>query len=143
MFFRLLKFLNNCIFKESPSSKSSLFLYVSYFSKNSSGLAFLNLYILCFTSPTINILFPLDIDVSIVSCTRLLSWYSSIIISSYFSLYLSDTLLSSFVKISNAVCAISSKYIMFLSCFTFVNFSINSNVIFFILINISYICFVS
>ena len=41
--------------------------------RKSLGIACLNLYILCFTSPTMKILFSLDTEVNIYSCTKLLS----------------------------------------------------------------------
>jgi len=66
IFFLLLKFLNNCIFSPVFISRSSN-LYLLYFSIKSSGLACLNLYILCLTSPTIKILLPLEMLLNIYS----------------------------------------------------------------------------
>ena len=121
IFFLLLKFLNNCIFLSSFSFGSKE--YFVYLSKNSSGLACLNLYILCFTSPTIKILFPLETLVKMYSCTKLLSWYSSMAISSNWFWYffaisvVSIFPFSSLTSIFKARCSISLKSIIFFSLF--------------------------
>ena len=72
---------------------------------------------LCFTSPTIKILLPREILVKIDSCTKLLSWYSSIAISINFSWYFFATVVGFFSKIVKAKCSISLKSIQFFSFF--------------------------
>ena len=116
---------------------------------NNSGIAWRNLYILCLTSPTIKILFFLDTEFNIYSCTKLLSWYSSIAISSYFSWYFFATKVSSifpsfsFINILSAKCSTSWKSTIFLSLFLLENSSPNSNIIFSNFNNILYISKIS
>ena len=94
---------------------------------NISGQALLNLYILCFTSPTIN-KFELSFDIAlkITFCKLFVSWYSSINISSNFKdidlargVFL-PSLISNFIT----KCAISEKLkddILFFSSIIFLS----------------------
>ena len=100
-------------------------------------------------------LFPLDIDESINSCTKLLSWYSSIAISSNFSVYFFATSVfiifwcfspfssivssTSFTKIFRAKCSMSVKSTIFLSLFLFEKISSNSKIKFSSFCSILYI----
>ena len=81
--------LRKLVLRKIFSSLGSLSLLMK-----SEGSANLKRYMLCFISPTINRFEPEDMRVRISSCSRLLSWYSSIKIYLNNSLYCSATRVS-------------------------------------------------
>ena len=93
-------------------------------------------------------LFPFETLVKIYSCTKLLSWYSSIAISTNFSLYffaISVSIIfpfSFFNKIFKAKCSISLKSTIFFSFFLSANFFENSIIKFSIAFRIPYILYI-
>ena len=99
---------------------------------------------LCFTSPTIKIFFPFDMLFKIFSCTKLLSWYSSISISLNWYFFAMSVLLPfSSTNMFKAWCSMSEKSTMFFSAFLLLNSFLKSKIKFSRLFKTLYIAFIS